>query len=216
MRQPYLHIGRGADRTVLNCTPRPERRGALHLLAVDFSLGLQPVVYRSVLRACAPSVLLVQNSGLELERYPASEKWDSFSSSSEAAPDSWHHFEEYLYDRSKRKAGCFRLVVDRALSNFSADVKHFSRDPPRRFSVYARVTPCDASDFYIGGGQDAGRCHHSMHAQIRPKLINQASSISSTAGFSAACEGSSSAANRTFLNQALNEVGRQRQEEFTD
>merc|ERR1712232_902568 len=98
-------------------------KGRLDVLAVDFSLALPPKVYRSVLTACRPKVLFVENSGLHWWEWGTNES-DSHSHYSENETDSWHHYEDlHLHAAAIRGTGDFRLVLDRKLSGFLGDAE---------------------------------------------------------------------------------------------
>lgn len=118
--------------------------GRLDVMTVDFSLAVPPRLYRSALRGCAPRILFVENSGLDFQLYGTSES-DSFSSGSESAPESWHHFEDHLHRRSSNGHGCFKLAVDRHQSGFVGD----DGQAPRRFSVYVAARACTDEDLHI-------------------------------------------------------------------
>jgi len=111
--------------------------GKLDVLVVDFSLALPPVIYRSVLKACRPRVLFVENSGLQWWKHGMQER-DSHPEYSESRTDSWHHFEGVLHALAEEGRGPFRLVVDRQSGGFPAD-DHDLPENARRFSVYMAV-----------------------------------------------------------------------------
>lgn len=130
-------------------------KGRLDFLALDFSLALPPKVYRSVLTACRPKVLFVENSGLHWWEWGTKES-DSHSNYSENETDSWHHYEDlHLHAAAIRGTGDYRLVLDRKRSGFLGDTGARDRKwrsnsgadgmsakesaEPRTFSVYMSV-----------------------------------------------------------------------------